>query len=802
MDTFITILYPVVLSCSSFFFLSKFQYYKKLIAIEKLILGMGTSISVFIILLSWFSVISNSGFIVFSKILFYLGLMLVVLFARKLWREKYNFEKLQFNILEKGVLILILAVLIKIFFIYAIRPVIDSDVIVSYLPFARSMVLEGHAPERDLFTLNPMTIPPVGGPALFALFYSVADSVATEGFRFLTLPFLLGMALVTYALSRKLLNRKLALTVVLVFLSLPIIDDILNGWVLYPDVIFSFLGLIVFYFATFKLKDLQGKGGYFLSILLGLILAASLLLKTQGLLLIYLILALLFFFYRIRNFPLYFLSLVLFTIPFLLGFVDISGFNNFGYMKPNMPMTLIRLVFLLALGFVFAKTTKKYSLKRLLPFVIIFGFSLLGFLWMGRNIYYYGHPLSPFNTDLNMARSSLYKNLNIDAGILGKERQVFPEVAFLSLPIFGTLVLLPKLFGVVASILSRKNRNSMIFMLWLLSWYLIVIQTLGGTNARYLLMCMPVLSFLIVLGLTKIARILIKGRIRVEGFVYFASALTLLILLSQSIFLSWTIGAKTFSQAQLRKIVYDKSSILPTIEKINIGNLDLPAAFVSKIVGISRLLNLREGLYGHKEIYLLLLVGLIVSATLLLLAFLLTKLIKREKILLFTSIVALVFMVPYLIVVLMTSSGEISQFSKKHEEQVFNYWGLSTQIAPYFDNGVSNKSIILVFGPQSGLSYRSNMRVYNMNYGFAFKEIMPILDVTNEEHIFDFFKERNIDYIVVFTGQDPTGFLKRYKENSHIFDTIEDERFFVKVVEADEENLWTLYKRQNLNNKS
>ncbi len=772
----------LVLASSSFWVLGKSETFRKLPPLERLILGAGTSVSVFVIFNSWYGTLAKSGFSSFTNILFYLGLAFTIFWFISLFKRRKSFKLPKFSFLEKTTLILIFVIFAKVLYLYTINPVIDPDVVVSYLPFARSIILLDRVPAKDIFTLNPMTVPPIGGPILFASYYSLAGSVFSEGFRFLTLPFFIGMAVITYAIARKIFSRRrlYALISVLVFLSLPIIDAMLLEWKLYPDIVFSFLALTAFYFLSFRFFYVTKKVKFLLSFLIGLILAASLLLKGQGLFLVYLI-----FIYSIlgavgKKSRLFVFPLILLALPFLTTVVKIPGLTNFGFKKPEILTVIFYGMPMMLLGYLVVQSMGGYKLRKISYLPLAYIISALGLLWFVRNIVLYENYLSPLNEDfIELAR--LRTLLGV---VVQKNGRVLPLLSLFALSSSGSLYFLPKVIGIVKSFFDKRFY---FVLLWVFSWYAISILLLGHASSRYTFLVFPVLSIIIVYGIQKASEIFIKKEIIKEKFVFIVAALSAVISLSQSIFLSWNFGAIIFPQEILRKIMVGDEFAVGEVVTI------IPRKITSSILSFVRLLNLRADLYGESEIWSLLLIGFVISLIVLIISFFIIRLITRTNLKALVIIFSLLLITPYIYTTSKISNGNLKSFTRSEEEKIYNYSGASTHIVPYLKENANSTSIVLVVGPRTGLSYKTGLGSRNLEVGPGLLEIAPIIFERDNEKILSFFKEHNIFYVAIFRGDNSKKTVDALKEKTAILDMTEDPEYFIKVVGADQQNLWELY---------
>jgi dolichyl-phosphate-mannose--protein O-mannosyl transferase len=118
----------------------------------------------------------------------------------------------------------------------------------------------------------------------FAYFYSVAGDIYSEVFRFINVPFFLGTLILSYKIFRQYFSNKSSLLGVIIFVSFPLIEDLVFQVGLYPDFIFLFLTSLVFYLLEKLYRD-SSERITLNYLILGGALALSLLFKYQAILL-------------------------------------------------------------------------------------------------------------------------------------------------------------------------------------------------------------------------------------------------------------------------------------------------------------------------------------------------------------------------------------------------------------------------------------------------------------------------------------------------------------------------------------
>ena len=140
------------------------------------------------------------------------------------------------------------------------------------------------------------------------------------------------------------------------------------------------------------------------------------------------------------------------------------------------------------------------------------------------------------------------------------------------------------------------------------------------------------------------------------------------------------------------------------------------------------------------------------------------------------------------------SGGKVNNYSDEVEQKLYSYWGEANTVVPYFKNNSDTSSIVLVVGPQTGISYKTFMKVYNIEFGYGFIGISPIVKENNLEIIYKYFKEKNIRYVLVYEGLDNEAYLRNFEINTTMYNFIKDHKYFTTEIFPDENNLWRLYK--------
>jgi hypothetical protein len=778
------ILLPLILSLPAYYVLKKVNTFSGLNILEKYLLVLASSISVINILLVYLGQSSGVNIKGFAIAIFVVCTILILLSSKQIVQDVLSVARYVFkNKVYRLLFILLFVLIAKVTLFYFLHPIVDPDIVSQYLTYARSIVLDNHIPALDIFTLNPATTPPIGGPMLFSFYYFITGNLQSEGFRLLTYPFFMGIVALTYLISKRLFGKTwFALLSCIVFLSFPLIDSMLLEWVLYPDIIATFLELTIVYFLFFRKQNTNRNNNLGLYIIMGLSAAEMLLLKSQSVLFFTILLILLLLRAKIFKFNTYLLGSVMAIIILLFPLSNSFGFHLFRLGNIDTISYLLLIIPVIVILFLGYKNKKSVTNISPLSMGLMGIVASTGLVWLVRN-----HTL--FKNFLSAYGSGIYKNMPIQYQVFAKDMagstnptlfQSFNSIALIALPVFGSLFLIPKIIGIITASFNNHWNTVVLFVTF---WYALIIIYSGFPNERYLFVIFPFLSALIVYGIKYIDDKTSK-KISIEKeklFGLIAVTLFALFSLSQSIILSWGFGSSLYSASDLRQISNSSNSI---VEKFTI----------SPILEIARLLNIRIGTFAVVDLAPSLLIGMGISLMVLIITFVLIKKLSLSKIKIYIVLVSLLLFTPYVVLIFQMSGSNIRGFSKEIELNMYSYWGEANTIVPYFKDHFDPSATTLVIGPQTGISYKIFMKAYNIQYGYGFIEIATMVKEKNPESIYKYFRERNIQYVLVYEGRDNGLALRNFENNSTIYNFIKDQKYFTTEVIPDNNNLWRLYK--------
>ena len=814
---------PILLSFSAVPILIKSKTFVKLEPLEKFIFSLALSSIITISFLTLYGVLVPKGFKMFSWVLFILTVLTTLgtsLFYRK---DIKSFLRLSLLEVRKAIsdpikllfLVALFTYFAKVVLFLIYKPIIDPDVIDSYLPFARSVFLADNIPLRDFFSGRPITIPPVGGFILYAWSYGLTGSIFSESFRLIPLPFLLGSVALVYLIGKKAIGRKTALLSSIVFMFLPFQDEALFLTSYYPDLIFLFFCLFFLYLLikVFWGTRRSSSNNIYLS-LIGFSIAISFLLKLQAIFL-YLFLALIFV-GELKFLPIFLRRItgILFIISFFIAPFIIPWLRFYGMPSFWPSVVLIGLMVLFFLFYLEGKTMvsdRKSLVITCKNLIKVLAISSIGGIWLLRSLAIFHHPIADFSTETSRSLAQIVSAINQEIIRLGgvpffTESISWPKYSWWGIfywPILGTFWMVLKLWG----LFSGLKREKVLFLLaWGLGWFCFWQIYLGGVSGiRYLLPLTPVLAWAIAIGVEELSRkfraiFLKKKRIAVDTIIAFMVIFGLLFNLIQSQFLWWNAGAIYYGPTEFRSQTLEVISP-ETIESLNIFTGSFEAAPISYkdnlIIFAKRLavvFSARSEL-ASEYIKELMAGGLLVSLIAFIFLLALSKIKLAPKMLLKVIIIlGVILILPYFLVFILISEGNLSHFAKFEREKVYSSWGQVKVIEPFLIQNARKEDKVLFYGIPTGLSYFTGLRVYNLEYSVAGKEIIfSIMDEEDKEKIYSFLKERNIRYFVIDTHGRSAERFTQFKKLVKFLAILDDRQYTEQKVFPSEKNAWVLY---------
>lgn len=654
--------------------------------------------------------------------------------------------------------------------IYISHPVIDSDIVESYLPLARSIIRIDSFPTRNYYNNNAFIVPPVGGPALFAFYYAITGNTHSEAFRFINIPFIVGFLLISFSFFRFFLSKKLAKVGVLILLIFPLFEDQIFQATLYVDFIFLFYFMLITWILTFILMKTNKTVPLIFFPLIGLSLSVLLLLKFQALF-VYVIVYI-FLLARITQSRLrYFLSFAFLLPLFAKYLINYSPFGSLSQFQQIL-FTLLPVCATFSLIHQVEKSTNRITWKNL--FVVIAP-SLIGFIFLVR-IYSTFGGFTDTNIPYLDAVTYAYQ-----IGVGEKQGNTLEKWGFFIGPALAFFWFVPKAVGVWQFFRSRK----FIFPLFVVSlWYCFWVLFLGAKDTRWLLPTLPFITLGIILGFKKI----LFSEKKVERAVWASIPFKVL----SSKFLFWNLGVLSFGTETFRHIAQNigtQSEIsLPEDGFLNILGRNV-VEIGYKMMGLANKLIyiFTSRTQNSTEDAPLLVVFSILT-------FILLIIISKNKIAwrVWKGIVCL-SVGSYFILLLSISRGSIRNLQIFQKDHLFDYWGLSTYIVPYLQTHASSNDIVFSVGSSPGLSYYTNLRVFTILRGGGISAIHPIFHSTDDTEIVNFLKREHIRYIAVLQNVETLSQYDKLKKITRVYDVMENVQYSKMVLDKSRYNSWRLY---------
>ena len=758
---------------------------------------MAVSVSLYILSLSWYGYLELGSLAFFSQILFGFGTAGLLVGIFKLTKHKLLLSNLSLTKSEIIVLTVISVLLLKTLLLYVVRPLIDPDVLYTYLPYARTIFRTGIFPAKDYYTQSPMTVPPIGGPVLLSWSYFLTGSDQTEIFRLMTLPFWGGIVLLTYLFGRRVFSRLYALIGVTILLSLPFLDEMLLNWAAYPDIIYGFLGLSALYLVTHLYFSGSSLERFIYRLILGAVLGSAILLKSQGLFLGYALIIMVFSqVTRLRSVGavgILFMTL----LPLFQSRLPVAGITGFGITPLTLPILVIFAVLLLLVLKGLLSTPAKHRF-RVGNFALTVLTASLGLLWFKRNSDLYGNITVPITREYGEFYATQARLL-IDTPTLRSDSALWD--LWLA-PSFGLMFLVPKILGFVRGFIER---NLLPHLFWLSYYYVIVLTFFGDANNRYLLPLLPSLAILVTAGVQKIALYLShRTSITASRYAIFISLFLSIISLTQSKFIAYNFGpAFSFSPLSTVKSSPALSPILPSIIPVTITDMILRSinhAIAHSVVylrsllqGVNQVLSvLSADHYPESNFSYLLIIGLSIIAFVSAIG--LARYWRKLTLQTFMGFVVLVMIVPYIFIILQVGEFNPSSFAKNEKNLIFNNYGEVTHISPYLSAHAPFNSAILVLGPQTGTAYQTNLPTWNIELGYGLKELLPVLQASDSQ-INRYFTQYHLNYVMLSHLDSSLSKWTNLGDQTNLVNFVENPIYFRQVISADLDNSWDLFER-------
>ena len=649
---------------------------------EAFISSVITGFSIIVILLSIWALTVPFGFQQISWLVFLIGIWG---FVTNLSVIKKNLTQLLKSLSLKGsnrsliVTVskaLVIGFILKLILFTFLRPTIDPDVIQYYLPFARSLLKYGHFPLADFYTGLPLNNTSIGSLVLYGYSFSIGGIQDTTPFKLIPFTLIIGIGVYWFRFIKNLSrSEKLAWLTTAVLVSLPFVDSALFETLFYPDYLFALLFLYFIDF-IFKLSKNHLRSTRFF-IMAGIITSSLLLVKFQAVLLIMLLVGLsiaIFLNGNIRK-----ILIVLFALS-LFGF---RLFNYYFFTIPNLMSFVISPLFLVY--FLLKIPPSSVNLKKnhlVKAFIWISIVLFVGGIWWWRNFilsnnffggigesnYWASSVVSKVTPELayyqtdSFFQKVLHETNSFFQKVLHKVnvpkvphyvQPKFNSLAFLFWSVMGSFWIIPK----ITALFTKKSKLNLNLAYWLIGWYLIWVFYLGGVSDRHLLHTFPILAYFISKGLLWLSRKLFKADALRDKLTVTYLLLLSLFSLAQSRFLSWNLGTIIYGQTRLHQVARE------TIGSDSLNQAGNTTAVFSDIAFQFRRLVTAINLSGYPASqYFLLIIGVsaVVSSLLLTISYFIIKKkglsFSGKSKLKIGTIIAIVFSIPYLLIMLVLTT--------------------------------------------------------------------------------------------------------------------------------------------------
>lgn len=796
MDILFTFAIPLTFIFSGFYIIRRIKEFNSLsgwmmLAVSPLIsLSIVTSVSV----VTGFFI--PGFFILGSKLLFILLAFLSLLTLRN---SHTIFRNLSSSFVNLPIIQIVGVILALFGLLFILRPITDGDIVESYLPLGRSIVKNNSIPYYNFYDSRPFIIPPPGSPLLFAYYYAVSGNLQSEVFRYINIPYLLGYIILSYFLMRKYLTIRESRLSVVLLLTFPFLEDFIFQSSLYPDFIFSYACLAVFYFTLEITSQPRKNHSAWWYLLIGLGLFISVLFKYQAVFLFFLSFSLLVKPF-LNKYTKYMILAVMFSPIIFFKYFNIMPYGN---ADRNIYLFFIFTLILITLKFIqvqspFVKPGAWGAGRFLLSYII----GITGAIYILRNFLHF-HGLNDSSPAYTWAVT-----VGASIGMLSETGSTLDAWSLFLAPLLSLFWLLPKIAGIVISFLKKEM---VIPLFILLSWYAYWVLVLGAQDVKWLFPVLPFVSLVIYIGLKKIFKEFEK--------IYRAVIHSLFFVLLSSKFIFWNLAALSFGNDHIRNYanqpgegdissavlrigrgegdfwesIFSRTDYIPFGNKI-ISSLIMPLADFFKLSFNSIFRNITDSVYilsSHisldpRSLNQL----LILSVVLFLMIYLMVKTIKNHY---FIKAVPIIFISIYLMVIFYVSNGNPFKFSGLEKAALFDYWGQNSALVPFLKGHAGSEDKILTFGTPGGLSYFTDLHTYNLQYGGGVKLFYDIRSVTDLRVIYGFFKQQKIRYICILKyGQSGEDFIK-FKDMITAIGIVGDNRYTRIVLQPDKNNFWEVW---------
>lgn len=677
--------------------------------------------------------------------------------------------------------------ILKYAYFLSIKGIVDPDAARYYLPFARSIHTADRIPLTS-YNYEPV-MKPSGISIFYAWIYSLSNSLYAEDFRLVPLIFVLVTMIIIYLLAKDLGIKYVPELSVLVYIMLPIHDEILSYFSYYNDVLYNAAILAAFFFLLRYLRTSEAKFCVFSGLSFGL----SALMKAQT---IYFIPSVFFLFAallssrRTRFVSAYVVSA--FTSLLFLFFIWPGPEYLLSLPLENQAIVvffIVAITTLIAVSLRAASTvrpdrTAASQIVKGMP-VLVISASVSAFVWYARNYFLLGSlmfstTLHQSNVDLKWAFDFLMETIPvIQEGSLILLVILIIVIPF-SYPALGTAWIMPKIAGAIKGM--KTHKEALLMIIWMLGYALgyfwnnlYHFEIYYVLNERDLYPLVPFLSIFAAIGIVFLVR-----RFRND----------------------WSNTVALYILMFLGFISLFQSRLIPSLIELR---HDLPTSPIAGLTGSQGFVISDLALLG--QIGSILLFGLVASALLSVSiserarSYLrrISSAVTRGKMRprnagVYVKLVPLVVLamsmqiVPYVALTYDASGGNI--FSLENIQLNRLWEGLYSEVQPYLSENAGPEDVVVtVGGANSGLQYYlGETRLIELTNEFDLAALRPIIESDNVTFILDSLHSMHVRFILL--PRVPTSFMQHLSQISRFLDTATDPNYFHLSVESEG---WLLY---------
>jgi len=759
--------------------------FKKLEWLERLLLTTLTSFSTALLFLIFSGTVFN--FLRFtSYTILFIGAVGFILFIKDIFslKEKISISVVsrikQLKFIDSLFVITILFFIFKFIYYLSVMAIMNWDVLRFYLPLARTMYTQDSIPVLTGFDFTTVRGGFFGISTIYAFVYSGSGSIFAEDFRFLPLLFFLAIVALLYIIARDAHSKNLGKLSVLVFFSLPFVDEMLVSYSYYPDVLF----LMLFLGAFWLIWKFTLTKRWFFAIAAGFVAGSVMTVKPFGILVTGLLVGLIFQLILHKMFSrngFIYRALRIAPLSVVISLILLNVTSWFGLDIIYSVLSIILVIWILnSIDSYLTKIIISFDQKKLLIGLCSTVLCSLPFfvLTFGRNFLLFGSPLyvSWMNEESTKWAIQLTQGFYPTAEPMSLTAAFGWMMVIFTTSALGTAFLFPKVLG-LSKLLKKQGSLFFIFAVaYFIVWFIFMGPAeVTGTTARWLYPLVPFITLVIAYGFLKSVKSFKKSVI----FIYLFLAFSLLQsrLLSQypvSLYLEIN---DFFEHIGLSQQVLTGINASPTMEQI-LGSLYLGIIVFLPLM-IYYLFQICKPRFSLKMPFPL----------------------KSRRYFQYAGFLVIIFLsfslilLPVMAVTFTYGNGNPLDFAKNSRSSS-DYRGLYSEILPYIEtHSNSNETIICVDAAHTGLQYYlPNVRIVDIIFSENLAIFWPLIGKNVEDSV-RFLTEINATYFLVSKSQTSQSLLSNLSKQILLFGCISDPFYFEVLKETSN---WKLVKLRSL----